>query len=423
MEGDGRLDRLDRGLAQRAVHARDGRLAGVGMHDEFADHRVVVRGDSITVYAVRVHAHARTARGVEAADRAGRGREVAVRVLGVDAALDRVAGDLDVFLLEPERLARRDADLRLDEIDARDEFRHRVLDLEAGVHLKHVEVLTLVHQELDGRGARVVGLLDQTRGRLAQVLTPARVDVRPGRLFDEFLVAPLGRAVALVEVHGVAVLVAQHLHLDVARGFEELLDVDGAVAEGRLGLGGRGLHARAERGLVVDDAHASPAAAGRGLHDDRVADLVGEFDGLVDVVDRALGAGEDRDLGLFGRGAARDLVAQFRHRLGGGADELDLAVAAHGREVRVLGEEAVARVDRVDIGDLGRADDARDVEVRLVRGALADADGAVGEFQVRRVGVGLAVDADGLDAEFAAGAEHAQRDLAAVGDQDARKQW
>jgi hypothetical protein len=38
---------------------------------------------------------------------------------------------------------------------------------------------------------------------------------------------------------------------------------------------------------------------------------------------------------------------------------------------------------------------------------------------VQRILVGLAVDGDGLDAELLAGAQDAQRDLAAVGDQDA----
>ena len=55
--------------------------------------------------------------------------------------------------------------------------------------------------------------------------------------------ATLRRAVAVVQVHRVAVLVAEHLDLDVPRVLQELLDVDGAVAERGRGLlagGGRG---------------------------------------------------------------------------------------------------------------------------------------------------------------------------------------
>ena len=39
-----------------------------------------------------------------------------------------------------------------DDVDAGDEFGDGVLDLDAGVDLEHVEVLPLVHEELDGGG-------------------------------------------------------------------------------------------------------------------------------------------------------------------------------------------------------------------------------------------------------------------------------
>jgi hypothetical protein len=55
--------------------------------------------------------------------------------------------------------------------------------------------------------------------------------------------------------------------------------------------------------------------------------------GLVLVLDRALGAREGGHLGLPGQLLALDLVAQQLHRLGAGADELDLAVAADLGEV------------------------------------------------------------------------------------------
>ena len=50
-----------------------------------------------------------------------------------------------------------------------------------------------------------------------------------------------------------------------------------------------------------------------------------------------------------------------------------------------------------------------------------DVDGPVGEPDVQRVAVGGRVHGDGLDPELAAGADDADRDLAAVGDQDAAR--
>ena len=56
-----------------------------------------------------------------------------------------------------------------------------------------------------------------------------------GRFLDDFLVAALHRAVALEEMHDIAVPVAQHLELDVARPFDQALEIDLGLAEAALG--------------------------------------------------------------------------------------------------------------------------------------------------------------------------------------------
>ena len=83
-------------------------------------------------------------------------------------------------------------------------------------------------------------------------------------------------------------------------------------------------------------------------------------------------------------------------------------------EVGVLAEQAVAGMDRVDVGDFGSADDGGNVEVAFVQARRADADGFVGKAHVQRVAVGLAVDGDRLDAEFLAGADDAQGNFPAI---------
>ena len=45
----------------------------------------------------------------------------------------------------------------LHQVDAGDQFRDRVLDLDAGVDLDEVEAVSLVHQELAGAGVLVAG--------------------------------------------------------------------------------------------------------------------------------------------------------------------------------------------------------------------------------------------------------------------------
>src|SRR5215212_5804848 len=101
----------------------------------------------------------------------------------------------------------------------------------------------------------------------------------------------LNRAVALAEVDAVSVLVGEDLNLDVARVLDVLLDVDVAVLKRRGRLGRGRAHGGAEFLFRADDAHAAPAASGRGLDDDGVADLARERGGLL--------------LALQGVGAAR----------------------------------------------------------------------------------------------------------------------
>ena len=65
------------------------------------------------------------------------------------------------------------------------------------------------------------------------------VEQRARRFLDDLLVAALDRAFALAQMDDMAVLVAQHLDLDVARIGDEFLDEDAVVAEGDLGLRAR----------------------------------------------------------------------------------------------------------------------------------------------------------------------------------------
>ena len=75
-------------------------------------------------------------------------------------------------------------------------------------------------------------------------------------------------------------------------------------------------------------------------------------------------------------------------------------------------------MNRVGAGDLGRAQHGRHVQIAVGAARRSDADVFVREADVQGVFVGLRVDRDGLDAELAAGADDAQRDLPAVSDQD-----
>ena len=76
--------------------------------------------------------------------------------------------------LKRQLLAGGDADLLAHQVDAGDQFGHRMLDLDAGVDLDEVEVVVLVDQELAGAGVVVAGRLDQPHGGRANRLRAPR---------------------------------------------------------------------------------------------------------------------------------------------------------------------------------------------------------------------------------------------------------
>ena len=92
---------------------------------------------------------------------------------------------------------------------------------------------------------------------------------------------------------------------------------------------------------------------------------------------------------------------------------------AHGfGEIGVLGEEAVAGVDGLCPGLEGGGDDLVAAQIALGRGAGADRHRLVGHPSEGRAAVRLGDDGDGRHPEPARGADDADGDLAAIGDED-----
>ena len=249
--------------------------------------------------------------------------------------------------------------------------------------------------------------------------TLARGDPRRGGFLDHLLVAALHGAVALAEVDDVAVGVREHLELDVPRLLQEFLHVDLVVAERRARLGLGDADGVQQRGLGVHHAHAAAAAAAGGLDDHRVADVAGDAQVLIRILaQRAVGAGHAGHAVGLHHLDGRDLVAHQADGLGLGADEHEAALFDALGEVRVLGQEAVAGMDRHRVGDFRGADDGRHVQVALRGGRRPDAHRLVRQQHVLEAVVGGGMHGHGLDAQLAAGPQDPQRDLAAVGDDE-----
>src|SRR5437660_586605 len=86
------------------------------------------------------------------------------------------------------------------------------------------------------------------------------------------------------------------------------------------------------------------------------------------------------------------------------------------RYAGVFGKKSVSGMNRVGVGDFGGADDGRNIKItaRAFRGT--DADCFIRETCMQAVPVRFGINRDGFDPEVLAGADHAKRDFAAIGD-------
>jgi hypothetical protein len=249
---------------------------------------------------------------------------------------------------------------------------------------------------------------------------------RRRRFLDELLVAPLDGAVPLPERDHGAVGVAKELHLDVARRSYLALQVDRAVTERRHGLRRTRSERRRQLLRFRHAPHATTAAAGRRLDEQRESDVLRRRDDRGRVVRpldrcRVERPGDDRDTGGLGRPPRDQLVAERLDRVGPRADEGESRIDHRAGERGAFRQEAVARVDRFRPGSQRGLDDRVAPKVALPRRRRPEPDGCVGNGDMEGVDVGVGIDSDGLDPEIAARSHDSYRDLTAVRDEDARE--
>ena len=152
--------------ANRAAQARNRGVAGFAPCDQLRHERVVEDRHLVERVVPAIVADAGTGRRPQVRDAAGRRHEA----LDPDPPRrraprwrDRAACSANCRI-DGERIAAGDAELPLHQVETRDRFRDRVLDLQARVHLEEVEPAIGIEQELDRPG---VGVADRRATRCA----------------------------------------------------------------------------------------------------------------------------------------------------------------------------------------------------------------------------------------------------------------
>jgi hypothetical protein len=239
-----------------------------------------------------------------------------------------------------------------------------------------------------------------------------------GRFFQHLLMAALHRAVALEQVNAVALRVGKDLDFDVARLGDVFFDQHMLVAEAGNRLAFAEASASGKSSLLSTRRMPLPPPPAAGLDQYRVADLVGftvQQGGRLVVAVVARG---ERHSGLAHQLLGFGFRTHGANRRGRRADEGDAAGGAGFGEIGVLGEEAVAGMDRLGAGAPGGVEDFVGDQIGFAGSGRAEQHGFVGEADMAGVGIGLGIDGDRADAHAAGGLDHPAGDFAAVGDKD-----
>ena len=350
-----------------------------------------------------------------------RRQEALVRIFGVDARLQRMAANDQLFLLQRQRLASADFQLPLDQVEAGDHFGDRVLDLQARVHFHEVERavvrISLRNDELDSACADVADRPGRVDRGLAHGGAARGRHVGRGGFFQHFLVATLHGAIALEQIDAVAMTVAKDLKFDMPRALQILLDQDMLVAETGGGLALAGGQRIEEVCASVDGAHALAAATGGRLDQHRITDAIGLLPQKLRILVVAVIAGSQGHTGFLHQLLGFGLGAHGAQRIHRRADENDAVLRAGLGEVLVLGEEAVARMDGLGAGRQGRSDDLVHHQIGFPGWRRADAHRLVGQSHMASAGIGLGIHGDGTNAHAPRGLDDSASYLAAIGNQ------
>ncbi len=208
-------------------------------------------------------------------DRARTGQEPFFRTFRAEPRFDRAAVEHDVLLTKPQRLAGGHPELPFDEVKPCHHLGDGVLDLKPRVHFHEIEAVVLVEQEFDGAGADIVDRSRRRDRRFGHARAQVDIDGGRRRLFDDLLMPPLDRTVALAQMHDGAVAIGEHLHFDVARPHQRALQQKLAGTKGGERLRPRRDQRASQRLRRRGHPHSASAAARGGLHHDRIADRIG----------------------------------------------------------------------------------------------------------------------------------------------------
>ncbi len=212
--------------------------------------------------------------------------------------------------------------------------------------------------------------------------------------------------------------VGEDLHLDVTGPGEVALEVTLGASEIALGLALSAFERGGSFVGCVDDLHPTPATAVGGLYRDGPAELLAKGDHLFRVFEHLVTTRHAGHAHRLGRETRGDFIPHDFHGLGRRSDEGDPARDNGASKVGVLREETVTRMHAVRARALEDVQNCVGVEIAFGDCLTSEGVGLVGQSHVQGVAVQFRIHGHCGDAHFATGPDHANGDLASIGDED-----
>src|SRR5690606_28540490 len=350
-------------------------------------------------------------------DHTGRGAEIVVGVVGIDAALDGMPIYLDVVLINFQRKSLRNMKLLRDEVDARDLLRNRVFDLNTCVHFQKIKSLSLdIDQKLNRTGIAISDMTGKAQRGLMQPGPQGVWQAGCRGFFDQFLVATLYGTVSVAQMND-PVAVSEYLHFYVPPTGDKPVDVDPPVAESRLCFGTGKFKQSGKLLGAVGFFKATAAATANRLDKYRKADGLGHGQCFFKRFDRT--ACCHRHTGFLGNASRLQLVAHAANLFGGGADENNVVVFAGLCKFSPFRKKPVAGMNRLRTRAAGSFDQGSDLQITFVGTGWSDTDAAVCQLSAQALAVGSRHGQYRLNALLTQTAYYSYRDFSPVGNEHA----
>src|SRR6266478_1471395 len=273
-------------FAQRSAEPVERFRAARPMYDYFRQHWIVKR----CYFGSRLHPglDARLLGPHNVREHAGAGLKILCGVLCVNPRLDRTSRRPNVELAERKILARGQSYRPLHQVDARHFFSHAMLHLQARVDLEKIEIPGgVVVDKLDGARRLVAYRLAELNRGLQKPLPDCAPESRCGRFFDDLLVPPLYRAIALAKSGYRAAAIAEDLNLNVPGLGNESFQVQSAASKVRLAQSRNRIESLVQLRRRSTQPDADATAARCAFQHYWISDAAGGFDRAVNVFEQS----------------------------------------------------------------------------------------------------------------------------------------